>query len=72
MAEKDVNSKVLEDYGDVFADIYNTLVFGKDVLRETDLRGGPTVSQYKSGGGYRAQDRRDFWSWCRCRKSCGI
>ena len=63
MAEKDVISKVLEDYGDVFADIFNTLVFKRDVIREEELRAGATASQYKSGGGYRMQDRDIIKSW---------
>lgn len=63
MAKKDVVSKVLEDYGDVFADIYNTLVFRRNVIREEDLSAGPTASQYKSGDGYRIQDRDIIKSW---------
>ncbi len=42
MQEKDKTTKNLEDYNDVFVDIYNTLLFGKDVLDEAELEDGPT------------------------------
>ncbi len=38
MAQKDKVGKFLEDYNDVFADIYNTLLFGKDYLQEQYLQ----------------------------------
>ena len=63
MAKKDVTTKVLEDYGDVFADIYNTLVFKENVVGENELSAGPTLSQYKSDDGYRAQERDIIKSW---------
>lgn len=31
MARKDLTEKILEDYPDVFADIFNTLVFNGEV-----------------------------------------
>lgn len=34
MGQKDITEKQLEDYNDVFADIYNVLVFEKDVIDE--------------------------------------
>lgn len=48
MAEKDLAEKKLEDYGDVFADIYNTLLFGKQLLVPEQLYTGATESIYKS------------------------
>lgn len=39
MAEKDLVEKKLEDHNDVFADIWNTLLFGKKVLLEEKLSG---------------------------------
>ncbi len=47
MAEKDVTEKALEDYEDVFADIYNTLVFKKRYLKTEQLRDGTTEFVYK-------------------------
>lgn len=41
MAEKDLVEKKLEDHNDVFADIWNTLLFGKKVLLEEKLSGQP-------------------------------
>lgn len=32
MAEKDLSSKKLEDYNDIFADIYNTLLFEREYI----------------------------------------
>lgn len=40
MAEKDIHEKRLEDYNDVFADIYNTLLFGEKYLEDEKLRPG--------------------------------
>lgn len=48
MAEKDLSAKKLEDYSEVFADIYNTLLFQKKVLLPEQLRSGPTESIYKA------------------------
>lgn len=59
MAEKDLNEKLLEDYNDVFADIYNTLVFGEPFLQEERLSGGPTASIYKAEKGAPAEQFRD-------------
>ncbi len=51
MAEKDLVEKKLEDHNDVFADILNTLLFQKRVLKESNLWNGPTESVYKSDRG---------------------
>jgi len=59
LAEKDLKEKVLEDYNDVFADIYNTLVFEGNYLREDGLSGGATTSIYKTEIGEPAEQFRD-------------
>lgn len=59
MAEKDILEKKLEDHNDVFADIWNTLLFRKKVLQESKLRSGPTESIYKSDAGKLQEQRRD-------------
>lgn len=59
MAEKDKAEKVLEDYNDVFADIYNTLLFQKPFLQEDKLEFGPIESIYKSELGELKEQRRD-------------
>lgn len=59
MAEKDKAEKVLEDYNDVFADIYNTLLFKEHFLDEKNLNYGPTESIYKAETGDMAEQRRD-------------
>ncbi len=33
MAEKDIAEKLLFDYEDVFSDIINVLIFGKDMIK---------------------------------------
>ncbi len=59
MAEKDLVEKKLEDHNDVFADILNTLLFKKRVLKENKLWSGPTESIYKSDKGRLQDQRRD-------------
>ncbi len=59
MAEKDLNEKLLEDYNDVFADIYNTLVFGEPFLQEERLSSGASASIYKTEMGNASQQFRD-------------
>ena len=50
MAEKDLSEKSLEEYPDVFADIFNSLVFrGKKILKPENLRQIPTESVFQSG-----------------------
>ena len=51
MAGKDKAEKKLEDYNDVFADILNVLLFKKDLVKEDQLKDGPTESVYKAGSG---------------------
>lgn len=47
MADKDLAEKYLESFSDVFADIYNVLLFQKEILLEEGLEEGPTESIYK-------------------------
>ncbi len=44
MAKKDLGIKKIEDYNEVFADIYNTLLFQKNVIDSQCLRSGATES----------------------------
>lgn len=59
MAEKYLVEKKLEDHNDVFADIWNTLLFVKKVLLEDKLQNGLTESIYKSDKGRLQDQRRD-------------
>ena len=60
MHKKDKTEKILEDYNDVFADIYNVLVFGKKYLKAKYLEAGPTESVYKAAEGGLKEQRRDI------------
>ena len=60
MAQKDMASKKLEDYPDVFADIVNTLLFHKNLLNPDLLRDGPTESIYKTDNEKWNEQRRDI------------
>ena len=66
MGEKDLVQKLLEDCPDVFADIYNVLLFqGKQIIREDDLSNTENESQYKADTGRIHEERRDLlklWS----------
>ena len=60
MAEKDLMEKLLEDYPDVFADIFNALVFnGKQVIKDNELSDGMVHSQYKADDGKVHELERD-------------
>lgn len=59
MAEKDLSTKVLEDHNDVFADIYNVLLFGNTVIEADALKNGPTESIYKDANDSNREQRRD-------------
>ena len=51
MAEKDIKSKILMSYADVFADCINTLVYGgRQRLNEENTHRAPTESFYKGKG----------------------
>lgn len=65
MAEKDMNSKVLEELNDVFSDISNVLLFnGKNVISENDLSETTTYSNYTANGKIREQERdvAKYWN----------
>ena len=55
MAQKDLTSKILESEPDVFADIFNTLLFTSEDTRivnpETNLVDEPTEGFYRDGYG---------------------
>ena len=60
MAEKDITQKLLADYPDVFADIFNVLLFkGKQVIQPTeeDLQPALPRSIYKMDGKIHGQER---------------
>ena len=58
MAEKDITSKTLEAFDDVFADIVNGLLFqGEQVLQEQALIDAQPVSMYKADGQIHEQER---------------
>ena len=58
MGQKDLTEKLLEDYEDVFSDIFNVLVFENNVIKQQYLRAGAIESIYKAeNGNYRDQFR---------------
>lgn len=58
MAEKDMNSKVLEDLNDVFADIVNVLLFnGEEIISADSLSETNVYSNYTANGKIREQER---------------
>lgn len=58
MGEKDLRGKLLEDYEDVFSDIFNGLLFKERVIEERYLKSEPTESVYKAETGtFRGQFR---------------
>ena len=58
MGKKDLTGKQLEEYADVFVDIYNHLLFEKEYLQEKGLQNDATQSVYHSENGeIRFQDR---------------
>jgi len=58
--QKDVKEKRLEEWNDVFADIFNNLVFGgREVLKEEDLVPLPTESFSRNHDGTVRQGNRD-------------
>ena len=59
MAEKDLASKKIEDYNEVFADIYNTLLFQSPVIAPERLQSGPTESIYKADNRDLSNQSRD-------------
>lgn len=58
--EKDITKKRLEEYNDVFADIFNNLVFdGDEILEEGNLVSLPTEAFTRKVGGKLRQGNRD-------------
>lgn len=61
MGEKDKAAKQLEEYADVFADIFNTLLLKADKLEPERLLDAPTESVFPVGKrGKLAENRRDI------------
>lgn len=59
MAQKDMREKLLEDYNDVFSDIFNGLLFEENVIEQQYLKAGSTESIYKAENGKYREQRRD-------------
>ena len=60
MGEKDITEKLLEDYPDVFADIFNVLLFdGEKLIKEDELSESIVHSQYKAEDGRVHELERD-------------
>lgn len=58
MGEKDIIQKTLEGCNDVFADIFNVLLFnGKEVIKEQDLSDATPYSMFKAEGKVHEQER---------------
>lgn len=58
MAEKDITEKTLESFNDVFADIFNGLLFnGEQVLHKESLIDAQPFSMYKADGRLHRQER---------------
>ena len=67
MGQKDLTGKLLEDYEDVFSDIFNVLLFEKNVIKQQYLRAGATESIYKAeNGNYRDQFRDVIKEYTNC------
>lgn len=57
---KDVTEKRLEEFDDVFVDIFNNLLFaGEEILHEEDLISLPTESYVRKSDGKIHQNNRD-------------
>ena len=59
MGQKDLRGKLLEDYEDVFSDIFNGLVFGNNVIKQQYLKTAATESVYKLENGVYKDQLRD-------------
>jgi len=58
---KDITEKRLEAYNDVFADIYNNLLFGgKTILQEQELEDKQTEGYVEREDGRVHENRRDI------------
>ncbi len=64
MAEKDIVSKTLESYNDVFADMVNVFLFnGRQVVSPDELSSADIESHYKADGKIRTQERDVYKLW---------
>ena len=60
MGQKDISEKTFISLNDVFADIFNVLVFkGADVIEEDSLTDAVVRSQYKAEDGKLHEEERD-------------
>ena len=59
MGQKDLREKMLEDYEDVFSDIFNGLLFEDNVIKQQFLKSSSTESAYKVEDGIYREQRRD-------------
>ena len=58
--QKDIKEKRLEEHNDVFADIFNNLLFeGKTILKKEDLTTLPTESYVRAVDGKLHEEHRD-------------
>ena len=61
MGQKDLAQKLLEDYPDVFADIFNVLLFqGEQIICADELEKTANESQYKADTSDLHEERRDL------------
>lgn len=60
MGQKDLREKLLEDYEDVFSDIFNCLVFEDNVIKQQYLKMSSTESVYKAEDGVYREQLRDI------------
>ena len=61
MGQKDLAQKLLEDHADVFADIFNVLLFqGKQIICADELEKTANESQYKADTNNLHEERRDL------------
>lgn len=59
--KKDIGKKKLQEHEDVFADIFNSLVFsGKEVVHPSELVLVPTAGHHKDAGGELQERTRDI------------
>ena len=65
MGQKDMREKLLEDYNDVFSDIFNGLLFGENLIEQQYLKSGSTESIYKAESGKYREQRRDVLKYYR-------
>ncbi len=76
MGTKDMSEKLLLDYADVFADVYNVFLFmGEQVIQPEDLKEANIKSQYKADDGVLHEQERDvakYWEKGCVLAMCGL